>query len=376
MFPSRVIEKTSRMRGTRGSPDPRDIEYLLDAIPFIREYTESTDNAENRDPTDSTDYADYAETMETTETTETTETMETMDTTESPGNPGPEDPESGDNSRVQESSHEGRHTSRVDEYVRVGPTSNTSHIFDKYMAEVEGDEDAMYRMVHHDKTHASGWEVCATCNIPLVYDPVEASVSCTLCGKTIPYFEAGIRGLNYQEQVDYASKRAFTYKRISHFVECLNASQAKQNTSIPDSVIDIMHQEMRKYRMSPEKVTSQHVRSFLKRRGLVKYYEHVNYILSMINHTKKTTLPKHVEDTLVKMFVATQKPFESVSDTDRVNFLRYNYIIYKLLELIGETEYLHMFPLLKSREKMIQHDQVWKRICEHPLLQWPFIPTI
>jgi len=342
MFPKRVIEKTSRLRGSGKTPDPRDIEYLLDTVPFIRQYTEDqSPPSQTHQRYSALPPSDH----------------EKSDPLERPLPP-----------RHQASA-------RVDSYVSVKNDSNAGHVYDQYMATVEGDEDAMNRVVSRESALESG-DLCATCNTPLAYDPVEASVSCTTCGKTSVYFEGGARGLNYHEEVDHASKRAFTYKRISHFVECLNASQAKQNTSIPDSVIEIMHQEMKKYRMSPESVTSQHVRNFLKRRGLVKYYEHVNYILSMINHTKKTTLPKHVEETLIKMFIATQKPFESVTDSDRVNFLRYNYIIYKLLELIGETEYLHMFPLLKSRDKLIQHDQVWKRICEHSMLQWPFIPTI
>jgi predicted RNA-binding Zn-ribbon protein involved in translation (DUF1610 family) len=317
MFESRVIQKTSRLREARrgGDPDPEAVEYLLDTIPFIREYDEAQP--------------------------------------------------------VMAASPTSNAT--VDSFLTVTDT-NTGHVYDQYLATVEGDSDAMGRMAAL-KEDASE-HVCTTCGTALAYSPVDATMVCTQCGATQVYFEGGTRGLNYQEQVDYASKRAFTYKRISHFVECLNASQAKQNTSIPDEVVAAITAEMKKYRIQPEDLSSDHVRSFLKRRGFAKYYEHVNYILSLINPTKQTSLPQHVEETLIKMFIATQQPFESVTESDRVNFLRYNYIIYKMLEIIGETDYLHLFPLLKSRHKLIQHDQVWKRICEHPTLQWPFIPTI
>jgi len=312
-----------------GDPSPEDVEYLLNTVPFIRDYTEGTTAA-----------TVGAGTITPTSPTATTPTTK----------------------------------GRVDTYLTVRDI-NTGHIYDQYMATVEKDQDAMARLAS-SSAGAQDAHVCESCGDPLAYSPVTAQMLCTSCGRTTIHFEGGTRGLNYNEQVEYASKRSFTYKRISHFVECLNASQAKQNTSIPDEVVNAMRQEMKKYRLNPEDVTSTHIRSFLKRRGLSKFYEHVNYILSLINHTKRTSLPKHVEETLIKMFIATQQPFESVTDSDRVNFLRYNYIIYKLLEIMGETEYLEMFPLLKSRHKLIQHDQVWKKICEHPSLEWPFIPTI
>jgi uncharacterized Zn finger protein (UPF0148 family) len=314
MFESRVIEKTSRLRETANSdPDQADIDYLLDTIPYIREYDQ-----------------------------------------------------------VQHTASSPTTTNTIESYVDV-TQRNTKHIYDQYLAHVEGDPEAMTRVA----TQADDDEhLCQPCATPLVYSPVDATMICPQCGVSKPYLERGNRGLTYQEQVDSQSKRTFTYKRISHFIECLNASQAKQNTSIPDDVIEAIRHEMKKHRIEPNQVTTDNVRKFLKRRGFSKYYEHVNYILSSINTSMRTSLPQHVEETLVKMFTATQVPFEQVTDSDRVNFLRYNYIIYKMLEIIGETDYLYMFPLLKSRHKLIQHDQVWKRICEHPTLQWPFIPTI
>ena len=324
MFESRVIQKTSRLRNSANKgrdPDPEDVEYLLDTIPYIREYNTASDTSEH--PTDASPTSKA-----------TVESV--LDVT----------------------------------------NRNPSHVYDRYLAQVEGDTEAMTRLVTKYNDDVDDEHTCSTCKTPLTYSPTDATAICTSCGVTDAYFENGTRGLNYQEQVDYASKRAFTYKRISHFIECLNASQAKQNTSIPQEVIDAIQSEMKKHRIQAENLTSDHVRKFLKRRGYAKYYEHVNFIVSSINHNVRTTIPKHVEETLIKMFTATQTPFEMVTDSDRVNFLRYNYIIYKMLEIIDETDYLHMFPLLKSRNKLIQHDQVWKKICEHPSIQWPFIPTI
>jgi hypothetical protein len=41
---------------------------------------------------------------------------------------------------------------------------------------------------------------------------------------------------------------------------------------------------------------------------------------------------------------------------------------------LGEEKYLPLFPLLKDREKRIEQDVIWKKICEE--LDWEFLPTI
>jgi hypothetical protein len=41
---------------------------------------------------------------------------------------------------------------------------------------------------------------------------------------------------------------------------------------------------------------------------------------------------------------------------------------------LGEEQYLKDIPMLKDREKLIEQDEIWKKICEE--LDWEFIPTI
>ena len=45
-----------------------------------------------------------------------------------------------------------------------------------------------------------------------------------------------------------------------------------------------------------------------------------------------------------------------------------------LCELLNQREFLLYFPMLKDREKRIEQDEIWKKICEE--LNWEFIPTI
>jgi hypothetical protein len=70
----------------------------------------------------------------------------------------------------------------------------------------------------------------------------------------------------------------------------------------------------------------------------------------------------------------SQLPFDKHCPTERKNFLSYSYVLYKFCELLSEDEYLPLFPLLKSKEKLFQQDCIWRQICKE--LRWEFIPTI
>ena len=53
------------------------------------------------------------------------------------------------------------------------------------------------------------------------------------------------------------------------------------------------------------------------------------------------------------MFNQIQEPFEKHCPKTRKNFLSYSYTLYKFFQLLNKQEYLIYFPLLKSREKLL-----------------------
>ena len=56
------------------------------------------------------------------------------------------------------------------------------------------------------------------------------------------------------------------------------------------------------------------------------------------------------------------------------NFLSYSYVLHKFVQLLELDDFLPCFMLLKSREKLQQQDQIWKKICEY--LKWQYIPSL
>ena len=74
------------------------------------------------------------------------------------------------------------------------------------------------------------------------------------------------------------------------------------------------------------------------------------------------------------MFREIQEPFEKCKPHDRKNFLSYSFVLHKFCQLLELDELLSNFPLLKSRSKLMQQDQIWKGICRE--LDWQYIPSI
>lgn len=216
---------------------------------------------------------------------------------------------------------------------------------------------------------------CVDCGIPMRLAPNESYVVCAQCGNQNVHFEPTVSGLTYEQEVNSDCSQTFAYKRINHLRELLAQLQAKERSEIPPSVIDAVRLEFKKSRMhQASDVTQPRVRSFLKKLGLNKYYEHARQIGNQLSGRPPPVITAELYETLVNMFHDIQEPFERCCPKGRKNFFSYSYILYKFCELLGETEMMTLFPLLKSREKLYQQDCIWKDICQ--ITGWTFYKSV
>ncbi len=256
---------------------------------------------------------------------------------------------------------------------RIDDEESPKEVYEDYLFEVEENLDAMQARCMNKDAY-----LCHKCKVPLLTMQKESMRTCPKCGKSDMVIELNASNLNYEEQVEAQSKKPFVYKRISHLHECLNAAQGLQNTNIPEEVFTVVKEELKKNRLddSLHAVTPDHIKMFLKRRNLPRYFEHAVFILRQIGgNADAITIPSIVRDEIVSRFMQVQKCFERMNFDDRKNLLRYNYICYKILEQLPHgNRYLHLFPLLKSRQKILQHDSVWRQICSD--LDWEFKSTM
>ena len=248
---------------------------------------------------------------------------------------------------------------------------NRDKLLERYLAVVE--QSAIKGGIMPGSGIEPGWGSCPTCNVEMTFYQNEALLGCGRCGyeefilidSEKPSYKDPPREITY-----------FAYKKINHFNEWLAQFQAKENTDIPQDIVEAVMRELRKERISdPKKVKKEKIREILQKLKFSKMYDHVQQIKNKIQQQMTMlTLSKEMEEKLQHMFKEIQPAFIKYCPANRSNFLSYPYVLYKLCQLLEMDEFLPCFQLLKSREKLYQQDQVWQKICEE--MRWQFIRSI
>jgi hypothetical protein len=198
----------------------------------------------------------------------------------------------------------------------------------------------------------------------------EGVLICNICAINIPYLIENEKP-SYKEPPKEVC--FYAYKKINHFKEILAQFQGKETTQIPDDIVDQIHQQIKKERIGLEQLTHHKTKEILKKLGFNKYYEHIAFIKNKLG-IKPPVFSPELEDTLCNLFMEIQAPYAKTCPDYRVNFLNYYYVLFKFCELLEESQFLHDIPLLKDREKLIEQDETWKKMCVE--LNWEFIPTV
>jgi hypothetical protein len=212
--------------------------------------------------------------------------------------------------------------------------------------------------------------ICQSCNKgELIKSNHEGIIICNNCYTNHKYLVDNDKP-SYKEPPKEIS--FYAYKRINHFKEILSQFQAKESTDIPQEIIERIQNQIKKERITSKQLTNKKTKEILKKLGYNKYYEHIPFIKDKLG-IKPPVMTPQLEDIFCNLFMDIQIPYSKYCPGGRVNFLNYYYTLYKLCELLGETQYLEHFPMLKDQKK-IEQDEVWKNICSD--LGWDYIPTI
>lgn len=245
-------------------------------------------------------------------------------------------------------------------------TDQNKNIVQKYLSNIDESFLDMNAFVRST-------DVCQSCfkgeMIPL---DDEGMLICNnnLCAISIPYLIENEKP-SYKEPPKEVC--FYAYKKINHFKEILAQFQGKETTQIPNDVIDKIRNQIKKERIGLEQLTYYKTKEILKKLDYNKYYEHIAFIKNKLG-IKPPIFSPELEDTLYNLFMEIQSPYAKTCPDWRVNFLNYYYVLFKFCELLEETQYLGEIPLLKDREKLIEQDETWKKMCIE--LNWEFIPTV
>lgn len=243
-------------------------------------------------------------------------------------------------------------------------TNKQAEIYNDYLNKIDN------KFVNVEYTQNSDkCENCGVSNFRIINsEGLKICMNCSLSKKIFIDSDKPVVYKDMPKELTY-----FAYKRINHFNEWLAQFQAKETTVIPKEIYINIVNEIDKRRLDKNKLNPEIMRDILKKLSYNKYYEHIYHIINNINGLNPPRIDKDTEHKLRCMFKQIQSPFYKHCPDNRKNFLSYAYVFHKFLELLEIDEYLKCFPLLKSRDKLNQQDQIWKLICKE--LKWQFITS-
>ena len=234
---------------------------------------------------------------------------------------------------------------------------NRAELFDNYLKRIEGTriniDDGSKRIKY-----------CIECNIEKILDYSVSAYVCQCCGDVEEII------LDEDRQIkDYSP-----YRRINHFREWLNQFQAKQSPEIPEEVYKDIIKELNKNRITNlGDLNKKKMKLILKKLGYNDYYEHIHYIINKLSNLPPPKITRDMEKIFIKMFTKIEGPWDIYKQQGRKNFLSYSYVLYKFCELLELDHLLDCFTLHKDSNKLMENDEIWKKICTH--LNWEFISS-
>ena len=212
--------------------------------------------------------------------------------------------------------------------------------------------------------------ICPVCQ-KSEFDTIDDNFyACKYCRRCIQLTD---NGYSYKDIDRLNLSSRYTYTKRGHFKEAIDKFQGLQNTNIDKKVYDMIHYERKKHSITIEKLSHDHVVLFLSENSYSKHYEDVTLIHCAITGCKAPDISQY-ENNLLRMFDQQEEVYEKIKNPDRINSLNVNFKLMKLLQLLGYKCKIEDFGILKTREKIAEHDEIWMEICQH--LGWRFIPTI
>jgi hypothetical protein len=210
---------------------------------------------------------------------------------------------------------------------------------------------------------------CPICSTALMLNSVKAAMVCPHCGYCIAYLDATAANMSYSDEYELSS---FSYKRSTHFEDCMKQIQGKESFVVPDDVLQmIMHELYTQRVLRVEDVTQTKVRTAMKRLRQRKYYDHVAQVTMRLSGVRPPRISAEAEEACKRMFTAMGPVFDKHAGV-RKNFLSYKYVLFRFFHLLGLKHMLTAVCLLKGHDKLQLADTIFEKVCAE--LGWNFVP--
>ena len=243
----------------------------------------------------------------------------------------------------------------------------SKYIYQNYWKNVNGE-------ILNLTNYAVTMDICHYCNSgEFIHQEEDGILICnnSKCGKFVTHIVDGSKSFNKEppNEISYTA-----YIRLNHFKEILSQFQAKETTQISPEIIHMIRARIKKERITDlSKLNYEIMRDILRKLGLNKYFEHIQYINSIFG-VKPPVMSEALIETLCVLFIEIQPKFSIYCPANRTNLLSYSYILHQLCVLLDQKQYLPYITTLKDIEKQRQNDATWYLICKS--LDWQYFPTI
>jgi hypothetical protein len=174
----------------------------------------------------------------------------------------------------------------------------------------------------------------------------------------------------------------YTYERKTHFRDCINQYQGKENTNIPLSIINSIIDQLYMYNIADRtmhgkdifhRVTRENIYMFLKDIGETKYRENTNLIYYIITGKRYDDI-SHLEYILLEDFDKVSDSYnKKFGSTRRKNFINNQNLLYQLLMKHKHPCKKEDFSILKTTDRKAEHDHIMTSLCK--ILGWNMIST-
>lgn len=174
----------------------------------------------------------------------------------------------------------------------------------------------------------------------------------------------------------------YTYKRRSHFRDCVNQYQGKQNTTIPSEIIGALKRYADMYGIASDGdysgVSREHILMFLKDSDNTKYYEDVTLIYRLLTGNPVDDIA-YLEDAILRDFDILsdlydkkfKHPLEGgAAGMSRKSFINKHYILFQLLRRHGHPCKCDDFNILKTVDRKSLHEDILSKLFDE--LGWNF----
>ena len=172
---------------------------------------------------------------------------------------------------------------------------SSKKIYQEYWKNVDGE-------IMHLQDYVLQTDTCLVCNQgELIPQEEEGILICNnvACGKFLLHIVDNQKPVNKEmpNEVSYTA-----YIRLNHFKEILSQFQAKETTKIPEEVLNAVRKRIQKERKNISEINYKEMRNMLSILGYNKYFEHIQYINSILG-IQPPVMEEELIETLCVLFI-------------------------------------------------------------------------